>query len=201
MLRTFAAVLLSAASALAAAQAPANATQRIRGVVERLDGLAMTVKARDGAAVSIRLAENYTVTGIARAGIADIASGGYIGTTTVGERDGALVALEVHIFPEAMRGVGEGHRDWDLRPGSKMTNAAVADITRMGEDRVLVVQYKGGEKKVLVPSTAVVVKFTPADRGALKVGAHVFVIAQRQTDGSLLAPRVNVGLDGQVPPM
>jgi hypothetical protein len=119
----------------------------------------------------------------------------------VGERDGALVALEVHIFTEAMRGTGEGHYDWDLRPTSKMTNANVANVTNMGKDRVLTVQYKGGEKKVLVPEDAVVVAFTPTDRKELKAGASIFVVSQRQPDGSLTAPRVNVGLNGQIPPM
>ncbi len=100
-----------------------------------------------------------------------------------------------------MGGTGEGHYDWDLRPASKMTNANVANVTRMGKDRVLTVQYKGGEKKVLVPENAVVVAFTPAERSELKPGAKVFVNSQRQPDGSLTAPRVNVGLKGQIPPM
>jgi hypothetical protein len=201
MLRAIVAVLLAAVSAVAAAQAPADATVRIRGTAEKIDGQNLTIKTTAGQTMTVRLVDNYTVMGIAKAGIADIGSGKYIGTTTVGERNGALVALEVHIFPEAMRGVGEGHRDWDLRPESKMTNANVASVTSMGKDRVLMVQYKGGEKKILVPESATVVAFTPTDRGALKAGALIFVISQRQADGSLLAPRVNVGLDGQVPPM
>jgi hypothetical protein len=139
--------------------------------------------------------------GVARATRADLASGKYIGTTTVGERNGALVALEVHIFPENMRGTGEGHYGWDLRPNSMMTNANVAEVTHMGKDPVLTVQYKGGEKKVLVPENAVIVAFTPADRGELKPGAKIFAVAQRQPDGTLTAARVNVGLKGQTPPM
>ena len=100
-----------------------------------------------------------------------------------------------------MRGTGEGHYDWDLRPESKMTNANVADVKTMGKERMLTVQYKGGEKQILVPENAVVVAFTPADKSELKPGAPVFVNSQRQADGSLTAPRVNVGLNGQVPPM
>ncbi|MGH8687703.1 MAG: hypothetical protein ACREVQ_08335 [Burkholderiales bacterium] len=201
MIRTLAALLLAAATGTAVAQAPASPPQKIRGVVETLDGTAMTVKARGGETVPVKLANDYSVMGIARASMADIASGGYIGTTTVGERDGALVALEVHIFTESMRGTAEGHFDWDLRPESKMTNANVAAITRMGDDRILTVQYKGGEKKVFVPASATVVKFTPADRAVLKPGASVFIVARRQPEGGLFAPRVYVGLDGQVPPM
>jgi hypothetical protein len=201
MIRSIAALLIAGLSAVALAQAPANPPVRIRGTVEKIDGQTLTVKARSGETMTVKLADNFVVMGVAKASVADIGSGKFIGTTTVGERNGALVALEVHIFPENMRGTGEGHYDWDLRPSSKMTNANVADVVSMGKDRVLTVQYKGGEKKVLVPENAVVVAFTPADRSELKPGAQVFVNSQRQPDGSLTAPRVNVGLKGQVPPM
>jgi len=201
MIRTLAALPIAAVSAVAVAQAPANPPVRIRGTVEKIEGTNLTIKTNDGRSVNVKLADNYTVIGIAKAGVADLASGKFIGTTTLGERDGALVALEVHIFPEAMRGTGEGHYDWDLRPASKMTNANVANVTSMGKDRVLTVQYKGGEKKVLVPESAAIVSFAPTERSELKPGAKVFVIAQRQPDGSLTAARVNVGLRGQVPPM
>src|SRR5882672_3911263 len=198
MIRTLAALLIAAVSAVAVAQAPANPPVRIRGTVEKIEGTNLTVKTNSGQSVTIKLADNYAVIGIAKAGIADVASGKFIGTTTIGERDGALVALEIHIFPENMRGTGEGHYDWDLRPQSKMTNANVANVTAMGKERVLTVQYKGGEKKVVVPENAVIVAFTPAEKSELKPGASVFVNSQRQPDGSLTAPRVNVGLKGQV---
>jgi hypothetical protein len=201
MIRTLAALLIAAVSAVAVAQAPANPPVRIRGTVEKVEGTNLTVKTNDGRSVTIKLADNYTVIGIAKASPADLASGKFIGTTTLGERDGALVALEVHIFPEAMRGTGEGHYDWDLRPNSKMTNANVANVTSMGKDRVMTVQYKGGEKKILVPENATVVAFQPTDKSELKPGAQVFVNSQKQPDGSLTAPRVNVGLKGQIPPM
>jgi len=201
MIRAIAVLLIAAVSAVAVAQAPANPPVRIRGTVEKIDGQILTIKANSGQSMTVKLADNFVVMGIAKASVADIGSGKFIGTTTVGERDGALVALEVHIFPENMRGTGEGHYDWDLRPASKMTNANVANVTNMGRDRVLTVQYKGGEKKVLVPENAVVVAFTPAERSELKLGAKVFVTSQRQPDGSLTAPRVNVGLKGQIPPM
>ncbi|HEX4585599.1 MAG TPA: hypothetical protein VH183_12280 [Burkholderiaceae bacterium] len=197
MVRTVAAFLVAVASTVALAQTPV----RIRGTVEKLDGQVLTVKGNDGQIQTVKLADNFVVMGISRASVDDIGSGKFIGTTTVGERNGALVALEVHIFPDNMRGTGEGHYDWDLRPSSKMTNANVATVTRIGQDHVLEVQYKGGEKKVLVPQTAVIVSFTPADRSAVKPGAPVFVNSQRQPDGTLTAPRVNVGLNGQIPPM
>lgn len=201
MIRAITALLVAALSAAAIAQAPANPPVRIRGTVEKFDGQMLTVKARNGETLTVKLADNFVVMGIAKASIADVASGKFIGTTTVGERQGALVALEVHIFPENMRGTGEGHYDWDLRPTSKMTNANVANVVSMGKDRILTVQYKGGEKKVLIPEDAAIVFFTPSDRSELKPGAPVFVTSQRQADGSLTAPRVNVGLNGQVPPM
>src|SRR5216117_2767814 len=201
MIRTLVAVLLAALSTAAFAQAPANPPVRIRGTVESLDGQILTVKARNGESMKVKLADNFVVMGITKASVDDIASGKFIGTTTVGQREGSLVAEEVHIFPENMRGTGEGHYDWDLRPSSKMTNANVANVTSMGKDRVLTVQYKGGEKKVLVPERAAIVSFTPVDRSELKPGAKVFLNTQRQPDGSLTAARVNVGLHGQVPPM
>ena len=162
----------------------------------------LTIKARNGETMKVKVPDNVMVVGIAKASIADITSGKFIGTTTVGQRDGAMVAEEVHIFPENMRGTGEGHRDWDLRPESKMTNANVADIKNMGDGRVLTVQYKGGEKQVLVTPRTKVVNFDPASRADLKPSAAVFInAAERQPDGTYTAPRVNVGLNGEVPPM
>jgi hypothetical protein len=201
MIRRIAATLLAAVSLAALAQAPANPPMRIRGTVDRLDGALLTVKARDGQLLNVKLADNFVVMGIHKAALADIGAGKFIGTTTVGEREGALVALEVHIFPENMRGTGEGHYDWDLRPNSKMTNANVAELVTMNQDRVLTVQYKGGEKKILVTESTAVVSFMPVDRAELKPGAQIFVVAQRQPDGGLTAARVNVGMNGQLPPM
>ena len=200
MIRGMTALLIAAVSAAALAQAPANPPVRVRGTVEKIDGQNLLVKARNGENVTIKLPDNFVVMGITKGSLADVSSGKFIGTTTVGERDGALVALEVHIFPENMRGTGEGHYDWDLRPSSKMTNANVANVVSMGQDRILTVQYKGGEKKILVPQDAVIVVFTPVDRSELKPGAHIFATSQRQHDGNLTAPRVNVGLNGLVPP-
>jgi hypothetical protein len=192
--------LLAAASVAVLAQTPPPPA-RVRGTVEKFENNVMTVKAPDGKTVDVKLADNYTVVGVARAKVADIGSGKYIGTTTLGERNGGLVALEVHIFPEAMRGVGEGHYAWDLKPESKMTNGNVAEVKSVGKDHMLTVQYKGGEQKVLVPGNAKVVMFGPGERSELKKGAHIFVVAQRQPDGSLSAARVNVGVKGTVPPM
>ena len=200
MSRALAALLLLALSGTALAQ-PANPTVRVRGTIEKLEGNAMTVKARNGKAMMVRLADHYGVTGVRKASVSDIAAGKYVGSTTVGEKGGSLVADEVHIFMDSQRGLAEGHFDWDSRPHSKMTNANVAGVVSMQGDRVITVQYKGGEKKILVTPRTTVVAFAPADKSELKPGAPVFVVAQRQPDGALTAPRVTVGLGGQVPPM
>ena len=198
MVRSIAAVVIAAVSAAAFAQAPT----RIRGTIEQVEGNTLTIKARSGEVLKVKVPDNVVVTGITKASVADIANGKFIGTTTVGQRDGALVAEEIHIFPESMRGTGEGHRDWDLRPQSKMTNANVADIKSMGDGRVMTIQYKGGEQKILVTPRTVVVNFEPSSRAELKPGAPVFInAAERQADGSYTAPRINVGLHGQIPPM
>ena len=201
MIRPLAAIVIAAASAAVLAQAPTQTPTRIRGTLEQVDGNTLTIKARSGEVMKVKVPDNVLVIGIAKASMADIGNGKFIGTTTVGQKDGALVAEEVHIFPEAMRGTGEGHRDWDLRPESKMTNANVANIKNMGDGRVITVQYKGGEKQILVPENAVVVSYTPTEKSELKPGAPVFINATRAADGSLSAPRVNVGLRGQIPPM
>src|SRR2546428_12932395 len=120
--------------------------------------------------MNVKPEKNYVDVGNPKASLADVASGKFIGTTTVGERDGALVAEEVHIFPENMRGTGEGHYDWDLRPDSKMTNANVADVVKMAGDRGMSVKYKGGEKKILGTPKTAVGSYTPSDPTELKPG-------------------------------
>jgi hypothetical protein len=198
MIRPIAALVIAAMSAAVLAQAPT----RIRGTLEQVDGNLLTVKARAGEVMKVKVPDNVVVIGIAKASMADIGKGKFIGTTTVGQKDGALVAEEVHIFPDNMRGTGEGHRDWDLRPESKMTNANVAEIKNLGDGRVMTVQYKGGEKQVLITPRTAVVSFEPASRSELKPGTPVFInAAERQPDGTYTAPRVNVGLHGQIPPM
>ena len=137
MIRAIAAFMITVASTLAIAQAPANPPVRIRGTIDKIDGQLLTVKGNDGQIKTVKLTDNFIVMGINKASVEDIGSGKFIGTTTVGERNGALVALEVHIFPDNMRGTGEGHYDWDLRPTSKMTNANVATVTSVGKDHVL----------------------------------------------------------------
>jgi hypothetical protein len=185
---------------LALAQAPAP-TQRIRGDVVSVDGLNLQVKERSGELLTIKLAETYVVTGVAKVGIEAITPNAYVGAATMPQSDGTQTALEVLVFPESGRGSGEGHYPWDLQPGSMMTNATVAEVVAMGPSRRMTLRYKDGEKVVIVPASAPIVTFEPGDRAMLKVGAHVLLTAARQADGSLTAARVAVGKDGLVPPM
>ena len=117
------------------------------------------------------------------------------------QADGSLSALEVHIFPEAMRGTGEGHYPWDLRPQSTMTNANVDDVVSAVEGNTLTLKYKDGEKKILVPATIPIVTYVPGDTNDLKPGAKVFIIAVKQADGTLQGRAWRVGRDGITPPM
>src|SRR5262245_53179980 len=138
MKRILAGALLATVCALALAQSPAPPV-RVRGTVEKLENLVLTVQTREGGTARIKLAENYAVVGVSRAKIEDIAKGKYIGTATLGQRNGALIALEVHIFPDPMRGTAEGHYPWDLQPGTLMTNATVTKVVATKKDRTLTV--------------------------------------------------------------
>jgi len=184
------------------AQAPGAApTQRIRGDVAALDGLNLQVKSRTGELLTVKLAENYTVTAVAKIDIKQIVPGTYVGAASMPQPDGTQKALEVLLFPEARRGSGEGHYPWDLQPGSMMTNATVADIVTVDKNHRMTLKYKGGEKVVVVPPDVPLVTFEPGDRAMLKPGAHIIVTATKQPDGTLTAGGVAVGKDGLVPPM
>jgi hypothetical protein len=184
------------------AQAPAAApTERIRGDVVALDGLNLQVRSRTGESLTVKLAENYTVTAAVRIGIDRIVPGTFVGTATMPQADGTQRAIEVLLFPEARRGSGEGHYPWDLQPGSMMTNATVADVATVDQARRMTLKYKDGEKTIVVPPDAPIVTFEPGDRATLKPGAHVMFGAAKQPDGTLTASGVAVGKDGLVPPM
>ena len=174
---------------------------RVRGEVEQLNGNVLKVKTREGPSRDITLAPNFAVTGVTTAELSSIAANSFVGVAAVPQPEGMLRALEVLVFPESARGSGEGHYPWDLTPESTMTNATVADLASQPSGRVMTLRYKDGEKKVLVPEGVPVVTFAPADASMLKSGAHVFVSATKQPDGSLTAARVLVGKDGLVPPM
>ena len=189
--------LLVAASLASAQEAPV----RIRGTIEKVEGDTYVVKARDGAELKLKLAANATVVALVPATAADIKQGSYIGVAGMPQADGSQKALEVHIFPEAMRGVGDGHRGWDLQPSSTMTNGNVETAASAGDGQSLTLKYKDGEKKVSIPSGTPIVLYVPGAVGELKPGAKIFVsAANKQPDGTLQAARVNVGR-GAAPPM
>lgn len=183
------------------ASAQTSPTVRVRGTISKADGPMLTVRTRSGEDVMIRLAENLAVSTVVRAALSDIRPNSYVGTAAVPQPDGTLRALEVLIFPEAMRGAGEGHSPWDLLPESTMTNATVADSVDAVAGRSLTLRYKTGQKTVLVPPDAPVVTFTPGQRSDLRPGETVFLGAQQQADGAYQTARVTVSKDGVAPPM
>ena len=151
--------LLLLSNAASAQQSP----QRVRGTIERIDGPVLSVKTREGANLTIRLADNATIAAVVRAELSDIKAGAYIGVAAVPMQAGVLRALEVHIFPEGMRGTGEGHRPWDLLPESTMTNASVAETVNSIDGSMLTLKYKDGEQKIFVPGEAPIVTYVTGE--------------------------------------
>jgi hypothetical protein len=187
------------ASSIALAQAPAPV--RVRGTIDSVDSQTLAVKSRDGATLNIKLADNTPVRAVAKASLADVKQGGFVGITAMPLPDGTQKAVEIHIFPEAMRGTGEGHRPWDLMPNSTMTNATVDSEVAVSDGQKLVLKYKDGEKTFIVPPDAAIVAFVPATMADVKPGTKVFVITNKQPDGTLNAASITVGRDGVSPPM
>jgi hypothetical protein len=185
----------------AAQTTPEGTPARIRGTVEKLDGQTLTVRSREGQQMTIALAPNFTVSGVAKKTLADIKAGDFVGVASLKGTDGKLHALEVLIFPEAMRGTGEGERAWDLVPDSLMTNATVAGIASAPQGQALKVTYKGGESEIIVASDIPIVTFVPGDASLLKPGVAIFTGALKKPDGSLSATRVTAEKDGVKPPM
>ena len=192
--------LVTVLSSAAWAQQPT--TVRIRGTIESVDGAVLTVKSREGADLKVRATNDVTVIGVAKTTMADIKPGSYIGVSAMPEPDGTQKALAVHIFPEAQRGAAEGFRPWDLRAGSTMTNATVAQTVEGTDGQNILVRYKDGEKKVVVPPETPIVAFVSGDKSEVKAGAKIIIFgAVKKDDGVLEANRVNVGRDGITPPM
>ena len=179
----------------------AQSTQRIRGDIVSVEGSNLTVRTRAGELASIRLADSHKVTAVVRTTPDAIVPGSYVGTASMPQADGTGRALEVLVFPESGRGSGEGHYAWDLRPGSMMTNATVAEVVGVDNGRRMTLKYKDGEQTIVVPPDAPIVTFEPGTAQMLRPGAHVMLSARVQPDGSLAATGVAVGKDGLVPPM
>ena len=195
---TFGLAALAAFCSVAGAQD----TMRVRGTIERVDGPVYVVKVRDGAELKITLMDNGIVVAIAKATLADIKPGLFVGSTGMPQPDGSQKAIEVHIFPEAMRGTGEGHYAWDLEPNSTMTNANVEESVTGVDGQTLTLKYKDGAKKLVVTPQTVVVTYEIGKREEIQPGTRIFVAAaKKQPDGTLQAARINYGKDGLTPPM
>ncbi len=174
-------------------------TVRVRATIESVDGQMLAVKARDGAALKIKMTDNVNIVGLEKAALADITNGSFVGATAMPEQDGTWKAVEVHIFPEAMRGTGEGDRPYDYHPKSTMTNGTVNEaVAQVNGSRVTL----DGEKKIDVTPETAIVRYVPSSKAELKPGAKIYIAAAKKLDdGTLETPRVNVGLNGLTPPM
>ena len=193
--------LLALSLVLICSQAIAQPAQsrRIRGTIESLDNNVLMVKARDGTDVKIHLADNWAVISYTRAQIADIKVGTFVGVGGTPQPDGSQRAVSINIFPESARGLGEGHRPWDQAPNGTMTNANVAEAVAGADGQTLLLKYKDGEKKIIVPPATPIALFGPGEKAEVKPGAAVAVTAVTKPDGSLESARVGVGRDGLVP--
>lgn len=195
-----AAFALLLATSMAVAQAPDIV--RVRGTIESVDGQMLDVKGRDGTPIKVKLADDVRVLAVDKKSLADIKQGVFVGITAMPQPDGTQKAVEIHIFPEALRGTGEGHRPWDLMPNSTMTNANIDSAVTSIDGQELVLKYKDGEKKFIVPANIEVVMFAPAAVADLKPGEKIFVVAgKKQPDGTIAAPSIVVGRNGVNPPM
>jgi hypothetical protein len=199
--RPLIAVLMVAISSVYALAQKAPVPTRVRGEIVSVDGDMLMVKSRAGEDFKLHMGSDMQVVGIAKTSLSDIKVGSFIGTTTVPGPDGMPTAVEVHVFPENMRGTGEGSRPFDLKPNSTMTNATVADSVVGNDGHTITVKYKDGEKKVLVTPETPVVTYVPAEKSELKAGAKVIAFMKQLPDGSFDATRVSVGKDGLTPPM
>jgi hypothetical protein len=195
------AALTAFSFALIGATPPASAQDvRLRATIEKVDGPVYTVKNRDGTEWKLTVSDPPLYVAIAPATMADIKPGMFVGSAGTMQEDGTQKAIEVHIFPESMRGTGEGHYDWDLMPKSKMTNANVEHMVTSSDGQVLSVKYKDGEKKLLVTPETVVVTYVPGNKDDLKPGTKIFVsAAKKQPDGTLQTPRITYGRNGAGP--
>jgi hypothetical protein len=173
---------------------------RLRGKINAVSDDAIQLTLRNGAKASAKLSSNVRIVWLTVAQPNEIKQGSYVGTAAVPQADGTLKALEVQVFPESMRGVGEGSRDWDLGPGSSMTNGTVGSLVA-AKGRTITITYKGGDKRVVVPDDVPIVTYEPANREALTVGASVLINGSRAADGTVTATSVSVGKNGLVPPM
>ena len=191
---------LAAAMAVGLAQAADAPRVGVRGAITAMEGDAMHVKVNSGEEVIVHLTPATQVRAVTLAKIDEIKPGSYIGSAAMPNADGSLTALEVHVFPPAMAGTGDGHRAFDLKEGSSMTNGTVGDLV-VSNGRTLTVKYKGGEQKIVVPEDVPIVNLEPGDRSLLKAGVKVVLFAAQGADGTITAQAISAGKGGITPPM
>ena len=190
--------IIVASATGAFAQQPAAV--RVVGAVENFDGHVLAVKSEKLGEVKINLTADATVFGVTEATIADIKPGAYIGVGAMPQPDGSQRAIQVTVLAESQRGLSEGHRPWDARPNSTMTNGTVDQTVASVDGRVVIVKYKDGEKKIIVPPDARILAYQAGDKSELKPGAYIAIVrAIKKPDGSLETNRVNVGRGEVVP--
>jgi hypothetical protein len=196
---TLIALAVTVVAAGASAQAPQ--TVRLRGTIEKVDGNALVAKSDKGDELKINLADKTQVVDVLKASMADIKEGAFIGSGAMPQPDGSQKAIEVHIFPEAMRGTGEGFRPWDGAPNSTMTNGTVGGASVTGVNGpVITVKYKDGDKNIVVGPDVPIVKYEIGSMSDVKPGvAFTVTAAMKQPDGSFNVSRINVGVNGTVP--
>ena len=175
--------------------AQAQQPGRIRGQIEKVDGAVLVLKARDGAMLNVKLADDARVSALEKASLADIKNDSFIGIAGMPRSDGSIEAFSVHIFLPAQRGVvPDRHGPWDARPGSTMTNAYVTSVVQEKDGETLTVKYKDGEKKVVVTPQTVIAAAAPGKKDELKPGAQLIIFGwDKQPDGSILAKTMYVG--------
>ncbi|WP_296223796.1 hypothetical protein [Ralstonia sp. UBA689] len=197
------ALVLACLAAVPLAASAQGAPARVRATITAVHGNTVDVTDTSGNKASVALPADLNVTEVTPSEPSAIQAGSYIGTAAVKQPDGTLRALEVHVFPEAMRGIGDGHRPYDLGPDSSMTNGSVEQAGALtgAQGRTLSVKYKDGEQRIVVPPEVPIVTFAPGRRDELKAGAHVVMFVRADAQGALTAQRVLVGKDGLVPPM
>jgi hypothetical protein len=204
-MKLFAPVLAAATSAAwvaaaAPAAAPALPFEPIRGVVAQINGKQIVLKSKGGGMRTIDLAPDWSVQLTKPIAISEIREGSFIGTSEMPQEDGSGRSLEVHVFPPGVK-MGEGHYDWNLRKGSKMTNGTVGKVTAGAKGRELEVTYSTGVRRIVVPPTVPVVQITNGERAMVKVGIPVFLVAVGKPGGGAVARSIAVGVNGAKPPM
>jgi multidrug efflux pump subunit AcrA (membrane-fusion protein) len=188
--------------ALTSAPAIAQSATTVRGTIVSVsaDGAVLDVKTRAGAPATIGLKPDLKVTAIVPAELKDLSENVFVGVAAVPEGEDGLKAIEVHIFPEALRGTGEGHRAFDLGPGSTMTNGAMTARVDGVDGAKLTVSYASGSQTIRIDPATKIVKFAPGERSELKPGAEIIARGTKADDGAVQASFVLVGR-GVTPPM